>query len=202
VRVPTALGAGCGIAAPVAFVGAWVVAGLLTEGYDPFRQPISELAREGAPHRALMAAGFVAFGVLLPVWARLLARALGSRALGAVVTVAGLATLAVAALPLTRDGGGTQDVLHGVAALVGYVAMAATPLVAAPRLGRLGLRRAAAASVGVGVLSAAALTATALPVQVTGALQRTGLTVVDLWHVAAAAWVLSRSSRTSPVPHR
>jgi hypothetical protein len=42
----------CGVLAPTAFVGAWVTGGLLTEGYDPVRQAISQLAREGAPTRA------------------------------------------------------------------------------------------------------------------------------------------------------
>lgn len=179
--------AACGIAGPVAFVGGWLVNGLRTEGYDPLTEAISQLAREGAPTRPSMSVCFVLFGVLLPVWAPVVARELGVPALRPVVTVAGLATVAVAALPLSREGGGTQDALHAVAAGTGYVAMALTPLVAAS-----GLRGTArAASLAVGAVSVAALVGTLL-VEGSGGLQRLGLTVVDVWHVVVAAIVLRR----------
>lgn len=185
------IGAACGIAAPVAFVGGWLVNGLLTEGYDPLSDAISQLAREGAPTRPAMTACFVAFGLLLPVWAGPLARELDAPALRPVVTVAGLATVAVAALPLTREPGGTQDLLHGIAAGSGYVAMALTPLIAAVALRRSGRPAAAAASLAVGAVSAGALVGT-LAVDGSGGFQRLGLTVVDAWHVVVATWVLSR----------
>jgi len=194
-------GAACGVVAPTAFVTAWAVGGVLRDdGYDPLHDAISRLAEVGADTAPLMTAGLVAFGVLVPVWARTLGDRLESAALRRVVTTAGLATLAVAALPLTREGGTTQDALHAVAAGTGYVAMAATPLVAAPLLRRRGHRRAAAASVAVGLVSAASLVGTLLAGAVlgddgpvgSGGLQRLGLTVVDAWHVAAAAAVLRR----------
>ena len=100
--------------------------------------------------------------------------------------LAGLATLAVAALPLTQTGGTGQDSLHAVAAGTGYVAMAATPLVAARALPP-GARR---ASVATGVVSAAALLASV--VTGSGGAQRLGLTVVDAWHVVVASGVLLR----------
>ena len=190
-RVSRRAGALCGIAAPVAFVGGWLVNGLLTEGYDPLEDAISQLAREGAPTRPAMTACFVAFGVLLPVWAGPLARELDAAGLRAVVTVAGLATVAVAALPLAREPGGAQDLLHGVAAGTGYVAMALTPLVAAVALRRSGRRAAAAASTAVGLVSAGALVGTLL-VEGSGGVQRLGLTVVDAWHIVVACWVLRR----------
>jgi len=195
--VPTRLGAACGLLAPIAFVAAWLVGGLLTEGYDPVGSAISQLAREGAPTRALMTGGLVAFGLLLPVWAVVLGRRLGSRPVQAAATVAGLATLAVAALPLTRDPGGTSDLLHAVAAGIGYVAMALTPLLAAGPLRRAGYAGAAAASAVVGLLSAGALVGTLLAGDVAGALQRLGLGVVDGWHVAAALGVLRAAPRSS-----
>jgi hypothetical protein len=105
-------------------------------------------------------------------------------------TTAGLATLAVAALPLTREPGGTQDLLHALAAGVGYLAMALTPLLAVSALRRAGRAGAAAASAAVGALSATALVASLLVPDATGALQRLGLTVVDGWHVVAALLVL------------
>lgn len=188
--VPRTVGALCGIAGPVAFVGAWVVAGLRTEGYDPLQQAISQLAREGAPTGALMTAGLVAFGVLLPVWAVVLGRVLGSSAVRTAAAVAGLATLAVAALPLTREPGGTQDLLHALAATTGYAAMAATPLLAAGTLRRSGHQTAATASVVVGLVSAGCLLGSVVLDSGSGGLQRAGLGVVDVWHVVVATCVL------------
>lgn len=190
------LAAVCGIAAPSAFVGAWLVGGTRLPDYDPLVDAISRLAAEGAPTRPLMTSGMVTFGLLVPVWARTLGRVLESPGLRWTVTTAGVATLAVAGLPLTQEGGTTQDALHAVAAGIGYVAMAATPLVAAPLLRRRGHGRAAAASVAVGAVSVAGLVGTLLvgeDGQVgSGGLQRLGLTVVDAWHVVAALAVLRR----------
>jgi len=187
VDLPRRLGAVCGVLGPTAFVAGWVVNGARTPGYDPFVDAISRLAAEGAATRTTTTACFVVFGVLVPVWARTLARELDRPALRPVVTVAGLATLAVAALPLTAQGGSLQDAGHAAAALTGYVAMAATPLVAAGALPP-GPRR---ASLAVGLVSAAALAASV--VTGSGGAQRLGLTVVDAWHVVVAAGVLLRS---------
>jgi hypothetical membrane protein len=187
----------CGIAGPTAFVGAWLVGGVLADRYDPLADAISRLAEEGAPTAPLMTAGFIAFGVLLPVWARTLGELLRSSVLRAVVTTAGVATLGVAVFPLTPEGGGTtQDVLHAVAAGLGYAAMAATPFVAAPALRRRGQARAALASIAVGAVSASALVAS-IAVEDGGGLQRLGLTVVDAWHVVCATSVLAVIRRRS-----
>lgn len=193
------LGAVCGVLAPASFVGAWLAGGLAADGYDPLVDAISRLAAEDAPTQPLMSAGFVAFGVLIPVWARTLGARLDSTALRGVVTVAGVATLAVAFFPLTEQGGTTQDGLHAVTAGTGYVAMVATPLVAAPLLLRRGQRRAAALSVAVGLVSAASLVGTLVAGEDgqvgSGGLQRLGLTVVDVWHVVTAAAVLRGALR-------
>ncbi len=186
-EVPRRLGAACGVLGPAAFVIGWAVNGARTPGYDPLTDPISRLAAEGAATRPSMTACFVVFGVLVPVWARTLARELGRPVVRPVVTVAGLATLAVAALPLTEQGGQPQDAGHAAAALTGYVAMAVTPLVAAPALPQ----RLRQASVATGLVSAAALLGSVLIGS--GGLQRLGLTVVDAWHVAVATGVLLRS---------
>jgi hypothetical membrane protein len=186
VEVPRRFGALCGVLGPTAFVTGWAVQGARTPGYDPLSDAISRLAAEGATTRVGMTACFVVFGVLVPVWARTLARELDRPALRTVVTVAGLATLAVAALPLTEQGGQLQDAGHAAAALTGYVAMAATPLVAA----RVLPPRARRASVAVGAVSVAALVASV--VTGSGGAQRLGLTVVDVWHVVVAAGVLLR----------
>ena len=185
-RVSRGLGAACGITAPVVFVVGWAVLGARTAGYEPLEDAISQLAREGAATRPVMTVCFVVFGLLLPVWGLTLARELGAPALRPVVALAGIATLAVAALPLTREGGQGQDAAHTVAALTGYVAMAATPLVAARSL--RGWAR--WASLLVGVTAAGALAWSAGPGG--GGHQRLGLTVVDAWHVVLACGVLLR----------
>lgn len=192
VRIPRRAAAACGIAGPVAFVSGWALNGLRIDGYDPLNDAISQLAREGAPTRTSMTLAFLAFGVLVPLWAGTVAKEMDAPALRPVVVTAGLATLAVAAIPLSRDPGGTQDLLHGVAAGIGYVAMALTPLVAAVALRRTGHRVAALASLGIGTVSVVSLVAT-LFVDGSGGFQRLGLTVVDAWHVAAAVWVLRRT---------
>ena len=190
--LPRTLGALCGIAAPVAFVTAWAVGGVRADSYRPLTDAISDLAREGEPTRPLMTTGMVAFGVLLPVWAPVLGRRLRSPAVRNAAVGAGLATVAVALLPLTRDGEQPQDTWHAVAAGTGYLAMAATPLLAAGPLRRLGHERAAATSVVVALVSVAGLVGSVLIEERGGGLQRLGLTVVDAWHVVAAAWVLRR----------
>lgn len=183
-EVPRPLGAACGIVAPVVFVGGWAVLGTRAAGYEPLEDAISLLAREGAPTRPAMTLCFAVFGLLLPIWAWTLAARLGVPALRPVVTTAGLATLAVAALPLSREGGQGQDAAHAVAALTGYLAMVLTPLVAAR--GLRGPSR--TASLLVAAVAAVALTGSVATGS--GGLQRLGLTVVDAWHVALAGTVL------------
>ncbi len=186
------LGALCGILGPAAFVGAWLVGGAVTNGYDPTRKAISQLASEGAPTQPVMTAGLVVFGLLIPVWAFALARVLDEPRLRISVTVAGLATIAVALFPLSRETGQPQDVAHAVSAGVGYVAMAVSPLLGAFALRRRGLGRAAALSAVVGIVSACALVAS-VTTDYGGGFQRLGLTVVDAWYVVVATWVLRRT---------
>ena len=178
------LGALCGIAAPVSFVGGWLVAGAVADGYRPVEQHISDLAAVGADTRPLMTAAMVGFGVLAPVWAVTLGRSLGSRRVRASVTAAGLGTLAVAALPLGADHG---DAPHAVAAGIAYVAMASSPLLGAQRL----TGKARWASYATGVASAALLAASTGGTA-PGALQRAGLGVVDAWFVVMAMRELRR----------
>ncbi len=178
----------CGVAGPAAFVAAWVAAGALRPGYSPVSQAISELAASGAPSRPLMTAGFVAFGVLLPVYARPLGAALGSPGVRAAATASGLATLAVAALPLSAEGGRGVDTWHAVAAGTGYAAQVLAPLLGGRRLRSAAGRRASYAVAGVA--AAALVGSVALP-DLTGLLQRTGLTAVDAWYVALAGALLS-----------
>ncbi len=94
----------------------------------------------------------------------------------------GLATLGVAALPLDGWAG---DPAHAVAAGIGYVTLAATPLLAAGPLADLGYRREALASRVIGVAALACLAGTTVADR-SGLLQRMGLTLGDLWLVTAA----------------
>lgn len=183
VPVPRRLGALAGVAAPVSFVGGWLVAGARADGYSPLRDTISQLARVGAPTRPLMTSAFVAFGVLAPVWAVTAARVLDAPGLRVSVTTAGLGTLAVAALPLGASFG---DAPHAVAAGVGYVGMAVSPLLGGRSLAKAGRRRAALASYGVGLVSAACLVGSVAGTH-DGGFQRLGLGVVDTWFVVLAA---------------
>ena len=184
------LQAACGVLAPACFVTAWAVCGARRPGYDPVEQAISQLARVGTPGRLGMTAGFVGFGVLLPVFAQRLPALLGAGpALRVAAMVAGVSTLGVAALPLQEAEGGTGDALHAVAAGMGYLAMAASPLLAAGPLWSSGRRTAGVLSVAVGALSAASLLAS-VTVGPTGLWQRVGLGVVDAWFASVAGWAL------------
>ncbi|HVE74024.1 MAG TPA: DUF998 domain-containing protein [Mycobacteriales bacterium] len=181
----------CGIAAPACFVAAWVTGGLLRNGYDPVEEAISQLAREGSTDRAVMTAGFVGFGVLLPVFARTAAKAMDAPGMGAAMTVAAVGTLAVAGLPLAEEPGGLPDLLHAVAAGTGYVGQIVAPALGAAAFARRGHSGAAKASGAVAATSAAALLLS-ITVGPTGLWQRTGLTVVDCWYAGVATWLLRR----------
>ena len=169
------------VAGPVAFVSAWAVGGLRMPDYTPVYDAISRLAAVGSPERVLMSTGFVVYGVAVTVGGLAVRASVISRAWPAVV-VNGLATLAVAALPLDVSAAG--DRAHGVAATVGYVSLALAPALAVAPLHRAGLRPAAVvsgvASIGIGLCLALTVVADAK-----GAFQRGGLGIGDVWLVAA-----------------
>ena len=174
-----------GVVGVAGFVGAWVVCGSLRVGYDPVHDAISQLAASDTQHRRWMTAGFVVFGVGVAVYSWALRGALRGPSWAAALVTA-LATLGVAAAPL-----GSLDTAHHVAALTGYVALAATPLLAAPALQAGGRARAARASVVCGVLTACLLTASILDPW-HGATQRAGLLVTDVWIVVTAVTMWRR----------
>lgn len=181
------------VVGPVAFVSAWAIGGLRMPDYSPVHDAISELAAIGSPERALMTTGFVVYGVAVMVGATSTRSTVIARVWPALV-VNGLATLAVAALPLDASAAG--DRAHGVAAGVGYVSLALVPALAAAPLERSGHRRAALVSVaaGVGIGACLALTAVA---DAKGAFQRTGLGIGDAWLIAAGTFLLATRSRLS-----
>jgi hypothetical membrane protein len=182
------------VVGPVAFISAWLVGGARTPGYDPFDDAISRIAADAAPQQALMSAGFVVYGVALVVGALALHGSLLRRSAPAAV-VNGLATLAVALTPLERSD--AVDQAHGLAAIVGYVAIVAMPLLAIRPLRASGRDRAATASLVLAVVSAACLVASGVS-DANGAFQRLGLLAGDVWLIATglALWGASRRGRS------
>ncbi len=116
--------------APVFFIGGTVVAELLSPGFDPVLQTISELAAVDAPTQVFMTLMFVLTGVCHLVTA-IYAPGLwlpGRIALG----LAGVALFAVAAFPLPAEGSSPE---HRYAAMAGFVLLALWPVLSM-RLGR------------------------------------------------------------------
>jgi Protein of unknown function (DUF998) len=174
-----------GLVGPVAFVGAWSLAGLSARHYSAVHDAISRLAETGAPTRITMTAGFVTFGIGVPVYSRALRVALAGPA-WVTAFATGIATLGVAAVPL---GSPTRDTVHGWFAATGYATLAATPLFASLRFASAGRHAWARASLLTGVASGACLLATmAGPAH--GLFQRLGLGIVDIWIVVTAIEML------------
>lgn len=181
----TKLLAACGIVGVAAFVAAWATGSASLGGYSAVQDAISQLAAVDRPTRASMTAGFVAFGLGVPLFAQALRRTLGGWSWVAATTT-GLATLGVAATPLGRF-----DAAHLWFATLGYASLAATPLLAAPTLRARGARLAANWTVVCGVASAALLVASTIDVA-NGLTQRLGLGLGDLWIVVAALSILGQ----------
>ena len=184
-----------GIIGPAAFIAAWAILGARKAGYNPLEDHISRLAAQGVATRPAMTAGFVVFGVSLPLYSLAVRARLDGYAWTAAAAT-GVATLAVAALPLDGPAG---DAAHAVAAGTGYATLAATPLLAALPLRRLGRTGWSRASLVAGSVSAACLVATTVG-PATGFFQRAGLTVGDAWIIASAAAILRGTFATPPKP--
>ena len=182
---------------PVAFVAAWAGAGLGTEGYSAVDDAISRLAAVDATQRPVMTLGFLAYGAYLLAAVPVLRRSSIGRCWPA-VAVNALATWAVAALPLDRSD--AIDVAHGVAATVGYVALAAAPALAAGPLDAAGRRGAALASAGAAIAITGALLLSTV-VDANGLAQRVGLGIGDVWLVVVGlALAGGRLIRAVPEP--
>jgi hypothetical membrane protein len=179
-----------GIVGPVIIVAGWLTAAALRPGFSSIQQAISQLARLGAPHRYLMTAAFVVYGVAIVIFALPLSRALGGQTLQLVAAVlTGLATIAVACCPLSATGAGTRDLVHGGFATTGYVASVASMGLGAIALRRLRHPVAAGLSAGAAVVATASLALTTAGHDV-GLFQRTGLTLADAWFLAMGIAIL------------
>jgi hypothetical protein len=159
-----------------------VITGAQAKDYSPVNDAISELAAADAPTRWWMTAGFLCFGIGVPLYSRFLRQALPCAAWVAAL-VSGLATLGVAASPLHVTPWVTD--LHGVFASGGYLALVLVPFLAARPLSQQGHPRAAVASRLVAAASGVCLVATAVT-EANGLFQRLGLTLVDAWLVTVA----------------
>ncbi|MCU1465764.1 MAG: hypothetical protein JWM72_1692 [Actinomycetia bacterium] len=183
------------------FVASWALLGAVKARYSPIHDPISDLAAVHASTRVYMTAAFVVFAIGLTFYARALRSTLDGPAWIAALTT-GVATLGVAAFPL--DHSSTIDSVHGIFAGVGYATLAATALLSARPLLRLGRTAWAAAAAIAGGVSAIALALT-LGGSFHGLLQRSGLTAGDIWVVTSAvairrrSWDETRELRAGPV---
>ncbi|CAN5458717.1 hypothetical protein BH10ACT3_BH10ACT3_23480 [soil metagenome] len=182
-----------GIVGVASFVGAWAVRGATRAGYSPIDDASSQLAATDAPGRGWMTAGFIVFGLAMPVYAVPLRRALAGPA-WMTVAATGLCTLGVAAAPL-----GAADTAHGVVAIAGYVTLAATPLLASRSFRAAGRKDWAAWSVAAAVGSAVLLSASTVDPG-HGLTQRLGLGVTDVW-IVATAWTMWRTGRLGYRPN-
>ncbi|WP_141372450.1 DUF998 domain-containing protein [Cellulomonas cellasea] len=133
------------VAAPVGMIGGWTLAAALQGTFDPVLETISALAASDVTAPWVMTAGLALTGVAH------VATAAGLRPLPrlarALHAVGGLATLAVAALPVDAFSHP-----HGVAAGIGFGALALWPG-AAWRPGASGVRRRGVALGAAGVLT-------------------------------------------------
>ncbi len=188
-----------GLIGPVAFVGAWSLAGATATRYSPVDDAISDLAAVDTSTRVAMTVGFVLFGVGVIGFGFAFREVFEGRAWVAAVVTGGC-TLGVAASPL---GGWSGDAVHTTFAGLGYAAIAALPVLAAPALERTGRRREACVSILTGVTSAVCLVASTFgPVH--GLWQRLGLTAGDVWIVVVALGIATgrrAGARTSPRPY-
>lgn len=165
------------IAGPLAFISAWAVSGVVTDGYSPIRDHISDLAAVDAPTRPLMNLGFVAFAGAVGLAASPLRRLIGTPA-AVVLGANAVLSVGIALAPLGQSEDG--DRAHAVVAGLGYLALAATAPSAAQALATRS-RTMAAASVGVGLASLACLGASFVLKEQAGFWQRAGITITDAW---------------------
>jgi hypothetical membrane protein len=182
-----------GVVGPAAFIAAWGIASAVQPGYSVSNDAISELAAVGADTRAFMTGGFVVFALCIFPYALAVRHALGGR-VWLSAAVMGVATLVVAATPLGLSP--ATDHRHGVIAVIGYIALAATPLLAVRPLLDRDRRRAAAVSIVTAALSATALLLSDTT-PLTGLFQRIGLTAGQLWIACSAVAMLAGAAQAN-----
>jgi len=169
-----------GVLGPAGFISAWVVGGAVKDAYSPVSEAISRLAAVGASTRPLMTAGFISFGIGVPIYAKALRATIPGPAWIAAV-VSGVSTIGVALAPLERSA--TGDTVHAWFAGIGYAGLAATSLLSAWQLARLGATQWARLGLVSGTVSSVALVLSTTGAN--GLFQRIGLTSGDVFLVAS-----------------
>ena len=120
-------GLAAAVVAPVALVGGWWWSASLTPGYDPIRQPVSDLAAGDAPTRWLMTAALVVTGVAYIVAAVGLRPADGAGR--GLLGVGGAAVLLTAWISNATPG--RNAVAHMIATYLAFVTLTVWPAVIA-----------------------------------------------------------------------
>lgn len=192
-----------GLVAVLLYVGGWLVAGAVRDGYAAREQAISELFELGAPwaSRGPLTVGLLVSGVAFLLLAPALHRALpGGGLLGPVLVVlAGVGTLGALAAPCSAGcpgfGATTTDTWHVITAGLGYGALASAPLAFAWRLrGAEPVLARWSAVVGGASVVLFAVHVSGLVPAATGLQQRLFNTIADLWYVLVAVWLLRRGA--------
>jgi hypothetical protein len=192
-----------GLVAVGLYVGGWLLAGIVRDGYDPRQQAISELFELSAPwsSRGLMVVGLALSGVAFLVLAPALHRTLpGQGRLGPLLVVlAGLGTLGVLAAPCTPGCPGAAttafDRWHTIMAGAGYTALVLAPLAFAWRLRHQEAQLAAwSLALGGGAALLFGVYVAGLVTAAPGLQQRVFNTLAGAWYVLVAVWVLRRDA--------
>src|ERR1700712_983976 len=172
--------------APIVLVGGWNLASSAqTDSYDGLRDSLSALAAYGADHRGIMTWAFVLLG-LAHLGTALLLR--GAARPGRLLhALGGLATIAVALLPLSSESDGIG---HAVAATVAFVALALWPAFAARSDGPPVLRPAAMRTASVVLMLLVGWFAVALVIgNLVGLAERVAALAEAIWPLVVA-WMV------------
>ncbi len=129
-----------GIIAPLWFTAATVLTGLLTPGYSPVSEVVSELGAKGRPYAALMNyGGFMATGIMIVLFSQGARRMLGrGRLAGIACTLIALTGIGVFGTGLFQcdpgcslEGASVEMIAHSISGIVTFAFSAIAPLVLA-----------------------------------------------------------------------
>ncbi len=169
----------------VSLVGGWTWAAALQVGFDPRAESISALAAASTPHRWVMTASFALTGLghIVTAWALGAARPAGRLALAG----AGIATLAVAVVPLPARG--QSSAAHLAVTSMAFLLLALWPLLAARDDGPPVLHRRVSWPAGGLLLAAVASLAVGLDAESFGWHERVVAAALVGWELATAVGV-------------
>ena len=171
-----------GVGGPAVFVAVWTLMGIRAEGYSPLREPISRLAARGAPSRAAMTCGFLAYSIGVAGFATRV-DLLGRPAAVATATNAA-AMAALAAFPLSDA---EDNLAHVAAAGITYLSLTSVPLLAGRRQGCGVSRARSGVSRTAGLAAGGFLALSLIHRRGRGGWQRAGLTAGQAWIAFSAA---------------